>query len=177
MKATTPPYLGADVFYNTNEELVIYVPMESLEAYKTSGNWSAYADKIQYKFTEGLAYSLNTDGASYSVTGIGTATDTGVVIPSSYLGLPVTQISAKAFYNNNKLTGIVIPESVTIVDKWAFSTCDKLTQVIFQGKPDSINGYAFGGAQTDIYVPWAEGEVANAPWGATNATIHYNSEV
>ena len=83
MKATTPPYLGADVFYNTNEELVIYVPMESLEAYKTSGNWSAYADKIQYKFTEGLAYSLNTDGASYSVTGIGTATDTGVVIPSS----------------------------------------------------------------------------------------------
>ena len=27
----------------------------------------------------------------------------------------------------------------------------------------------------DIYVSWAEGEVANAPWGATNATIHYNT--
>lgn len=27
---------------------------------------------------------------------------------------------------------------------------------------------------TDIYVGWSEGEVANAPWGATNATIHYN---
>lgn len=25
-----------------------------------------------------------------------------------------------------------------------------------------------------INVPWAEGEVANAPWGATNATINYN---
>jgi hypothetical protein len=23
-------------------------------------------------------------------------------------------------------------------------------------------------------VPWAEGAVANAPWGATNATINYN---
>lgn len=28
---------------------------------------------------------------------------------------------------------------------------------------------------SNIYVSWAEGEVANAPWGATNATIHYNS--
>lgn len=27
---------------------------------------------------------------------------------------------------------------------------------------------------TDIYVSWGEGEVAGAPWGATNATIHYN---
>lgn len=29
---------------------------------------------------------------------------------------------------------------------------------------------------TDIYCPWAEGEVANAPWGATNATIHFNTQ-
>ena len=30
---------------------------------------------------------------------------------------------------------------------------------------------------TDIYVPWAEGTVNNAPWGATNATVHYNHQV
>jgi hypothetical protein len=30
---------------------------------------------------------------------------------------------------------------------------------------------------TDIYCPWVEGAVANAPWGATKATIHYNAEV
>ena len=30
------------------------------------------------------------------------------------------------------------------------------------------------GTLTDIYVPWAEGAVANAPWGATGATIHYD---
>lgn len=28
---------------------------------------------------------------------------------------------------------------------------------------------------TDIYVPWIEGYYEGAPWGATNATIHYNS--
>lgn len=27
---------------------------------------------------------------------------------------------------------------------------------------------------TDIYVPWSEGAVSGAPWGAINATIHYN---
>ena len=28
---------------------------------------------------------------------------------------------------------------------------------------------------TDIYVPWAEDALANAPWGAPNATVHYNT--
>jgi len=43
--------------------------------------------------------------------------------------------------------------------------------------PTSINAYAFIGTTQntlDIYVPWAEGAIAGAPWGATNATIHYN---
>lgn len=30
---------------------------------------------------------------------------------------------------------------------------------------------------TDIYVCWSEGEIGNAPWGATNATIHYNTPI
>lgn len=29
---------------------------------------------------------------------------------------------------------------------------------------------------TDIYVPWMEGAVNSAPWGATNATIHYETQ-
>jgi hypothetical protein len=35
---------------------------------------------------------------------------------------------------------------------------------------------AFSGCAniTTINVPWAEGAVENAPWGATNATINYN---
>ena len=47
--------------------------------------------------------------------------------------------------------------------------------VTFKGKP-TISDSAFlnCGNLTTINVPWAEGEVANAPWGATNATINYN---
>ena len=46
----------------------------------------------------------------------------------------------------------------------------------FQGTPETISKTAFSGCSnlTTINAPWAEGAVANAPWGATNATINYN---
>ncbi|MBO5856354.1 MAG: leucine-rich repeat protein [Alistipes sp.] len=46
-KATTPPALGGDtVFDNNASDRKIYVPMESVEAYKTAEYWSEYADAI-----------------------------------------------------------------------------------------------------------------------------------
>lgn len=44
--ATEPPVLGTNVFSNTLVE-AIYVPEDSVEAYKAATNWSAYADLIQ----------------------------------------------------------------------------------------------------------------------------------
>ena len=43
--ATTPPSLGSSAFNNTNN-CPIYVPAESLDAYKTAGNWSSLASRI-----------------------------------------------------------------------------------------------------------------------------------
>lgn len=43
----TPPTLGGAPFTNTHADLVIYVPAESVEAYKTASGWSTYASKIQ----------------------------------------------------------------------------------------------------------------------------------
>jgi len=43
--ATTPPTLGAAVFPSSSD-LKIYVPAESVEAYKAATNWSDYASKI-----------------------------------------------------------------------------------------------------------------------------------
>ena len=45
--AETPPSLDATAFNNTNSTFVFYVPNESVEAYKTATNWSAYADRIK----------------------------------------------------------------------------------------------------------------------------------
>lgn len=46
-KATTPPILGDNyVFDNNGSGRKIYVPYQSLDAYKTATNWSKYADDI-----------------------------------------------------------------------------------------------------------------------------------
>ena len=46
IEAITPPVLGENIFDNTNNCL-IYVPSESVDAYKAATGWSTYADRIQ----------------------------------------------------------------------------------------------------------------------------------
>ena len=45
-KATTPPAGGFSMFYNNASGRKIYVPMESVEAYKTAEGWSKYSSYI-----------------------------------------------------------------------------------------------------------------------------------
>ena len=45
-KATTPPQIGRNLFYDMNNIPIIYVPQESVDAYKTAEGWSVWADMI-----------------------------------------------------------------------------------------------------------------------------------
>lgn len=45
--AVTPPTLGRDAFTGNKAGRKIYVPAESVEAYKTAAGWSTYADDIE----------------------------------------------------------------------------------------------------------------------------------
>ena len=45
--STTPPTLGSTVFRYIPSDCIIYVPMASVEAYKTAIGWSNYASQIQ----------------------------------------------------------------------------------------------------------------------------------
>ena len=85
-------------------------------------------------------------------------------------------IQSMSFQYCEGLESITIPTSVTTVDASAFGFCPALKTVAFEGKPSKLMPTVFekDDALTDIYVPWSEGEVANAPWGAVNATVHYN---
>lgn len=88
----------------------------------------------------------------------------------------LSRIATEAFSDCTKLAITVIPESVDMIDGKAFCNCTSLTTLTFQGTPTTIAADSFEGCSnlTTINVPWAEGVVANAPWGATNATISYN---
>ena len=92
-------------------------------------------------------------------------------LPSS-----LTSIGDDAFYNCTKLALTSLPSGITSIGSGAFDKCSSLTSITFEGTPTTINSSAFSNCThlTTINVPWAEGAVANAPWGATNATINYN---
>ena len=69
-----------------------------------------------------LKYTLNADGSSYSVSGSGFFTVGDKVIPSTYNGLPVTNIADNAFENTLFLKSVTIPKSITSIGEDAFGS-------------------------------------------------------
>lgn len=47
INALTPPTIGTELFYSHGQNLIIYVPAASVDAYKTATNWSTYASSIE----------------------------------------------------------------------------------------------------------------------------------
>ena len=89
----------------------------------------------------------------------------------------VTWIGNYAFYGNGSLALTSLPAAVSAIGPYAFRNCSGLNEITFMGKPSvGVDGTAFMNCNNllTINVPWADGEVANAPWGATKATINYN---
>lgn len=88
----------------------------------------------------------------------------------------VKYLRTQCLNNCQNIYAITIPESMKYVERGAFADCTRLETVTFKGTPKSIYSDVFIRCSnlTTINVPWAEGAVADAPWGATNATINYN---
>lgn len=79
--------------------------------------------------SEGLEYYVNFDGKTCTVSGIGTCTDTDLVIPKSIDGYPVTAIKKHAIRELKKLTSIFIPDSVTSIATPLLYDCPALVSI------------------------------------------------
>lgn len=116
----------------TRTGLDTFILDKVLEKDNIEGSWKEQSNEPVG--SSGLEYFLNSDGASYSVSN-GTCTDTDVVIPSVYEGLPVTGIGSAAFMGRDNLTSVTIPDSVTEIQSSAFMGCANLTNISI---PDSV---------------------------------------
>ena len=88
----------------------------------------------------------------------------------------LTSIENYVFQNCKNLALTSLPSGITKIGNNAFFSCKGLTSITFQGKPTVISSSAFNGCTNlkTINVPWASGELSDAPWGAKNAAINYN---
>ena len=108
-------------------------------------------------------------------------------ISISELPKGVTIIPNGTFTMCKSISELTFHENIAEIGWWAFYGCDGLTKVTFKGTPKLLgmqnilisdyNVFASCPNLTTINVPWSEGEVDGAPWGATNATINYNYTV
>ena len=95
--------------------------------------------------TTGLDYLINEDGITCTVTGIGTCSDSQLVIGATIDGYTVTAISAWAFERCNDLHSVIIPDTVTDIGDGAFSECTGLTSVTLPNGLTAISRNMFQG--------------------------------
>lgn len=136
--ATTPPSLGGGALSDTQIDSAvhgyleptgneaIYVPDESVNAYKAATNWAVYESVIKPLSTYLQAEYPDFTWSGRTITEyIGSSAD--VVIPKI-----ATAIGNSAFSELNKqslIKTVVIPNSITSIGNEAFSSCDYLETV------------------------------------------------
>lgn len=107
------------------------------------------------EISEGLAYQLNTANDTYTVKGIGTCTDTHIVIPSIYEGKPVVSIANNAFDKNTTIEEVTLLEGVNSIGFYSFRNCKQLKRVNLPEGFTTFNQYAFQNCEklTSINIP------------------------
>lgn len=93
-----------------------------------------------YKPTEGLTYSLKTNG-TYECTGIGTSTETDISIAGVYEGIEVTSIKAEAF-KAGSIKSVRVPGTIKEIGSYAFAD-STIESIILDKGIANIGNYAF----------------------------------
>lgn len=150
VSAMTPPTLGGVVFNNTNN-CPIYVPCESVNAYKTATNWDNYADRIQCVEPVGEKFRLTLSDSSTVTGGCDSSSSITYSDVSEYfsnivsveIGDCVTKIANNAFQYCTSLQSVSVSDSVTSIGGGAFHDCSGLVSVNMGNGVENIDSQAF----------------------------------
>lgn len=79
--------------------------------------------------TEEIIFSKGLEIENGIVLGIGTCTDTEIIIPFMHDGVLITEIAEKAFYKQKSIERVTVPPSLTKIGSQAFWQCSSLRYV------------------------------------------------
>ena len=117
-------------------------PGDDIYTYSFSG-WSPSISPVVSDITYTAEFTYATEKSDFIFTYIGNAyevssysgTEEDIIIPETYLGLPVTSIGDSVFENNDTITSATIGNNVMIIGNRVFSLCSSLTSITI---PDSV---------------------------------------
>ena len=93
---------------------------------KANAENQVYVYGATYVGTANLTFAKM--GEEYSITGYA-GSETAIVLPNQYNGLPVTRIADRAFYANDSLYRITVSNSITEIGTSAFHLCYRLAEI------------------------------------------------
>ncbi len=108
----------------------------------TFENYICTGCQLEVTPSSGLEFSVNVDRKSYSVSGLGDCSDKEIVIPYTYNGFPVTEISSSAF-SETDIKGVTILNNITTISSYAFYKCASLEYACLGDNVTTINSNAF----------------------------------
>ena len=118
--------------------------------------------------TVGIIYDKSADG-TYAMVVAYNGSAKKIRIADTYEGLPVKTIYDSAFYNNDSITSVIIPDSVTTIGNSAFSDCSNLTSVVIPDSVTTIGSQAFiyCGDLTSVVIPNSVTTIGNNAFWST----------
>ena len=131
----TPTEAGDSIF-DGSIEVAVYVLAEA------SGWSNTFSGRLVVVETAASCFSWLTNNSTATLTRFA-GSNSIVVIPHVFSGLPVVSIGENAFSNCLRLTSMTIPDTVTNIGKQAFVGCSNLASVTISEDVSSIGDRAF----------------------------------
>lgn len=133
-----------------------------LVVYRCTVCGDSYDETIPATGSVGIEYSINSDGKTCAVVGLGTCADSIICIPEYYEGYKVTDINTRAFYECTGITEIVIPSTITNIGTRIFYGCSSLHTVYYNSEYssetnpflniDSLQKIVFNGSKIPSFI-------------------------